>query len=113
MLIHECSLGVGFAMKPKKKQDKKLQRALFSAIASLEDVKEVELFLHDLCTPAELEAMVDRWTVVGPILDGQSYRSIYADTGVSLTTIGRVARVLRYGDNGYRRVFELVNKKSG
>ena len=46
-------------------------------------------FLHDLCTPAELEVMVDRWRVVPYLLDGVSYREIHERTAVSITTIGR------------------------
>ena len=54
--------------------------------------EEVRAFLRDLCTPTELQAMADRWAVVEPLERGLSYRDIHKLTGVSLTTIGRVAR---------------------
>lgn len=45
-------------------------RALCRAIASLETPAEVRAFLDDLCTPAEIEAMADRWRVVPWLLRG-------------------------------------------
>src|SRR5690606_40236810 len=80
--------------------DQALQ-VLADAIASLQTGEEVAAFLRDLCTPAELEAMVDRWGVVPLLLRGVPYREIYELTGVSVTTIGRVARTLERGAGGY------------
>lgn len=64
--------------------------------------------LTDLCTPAEIEAMVDRWQVVAPLLDGVPYREIHERTGVSVTTVGRVARCLTHGAGGYLRAAEAL-----
>lgn len=75
---------------------------LAETLARLGEAGAVRAFLHDLCTPAELEAMADRWAVVPRLLEGQSYRDIHDATGVSVTTIGRVARCLAEGE-GYRR----------
>ena len=71
-------------------------------MCSLSDAGEVRLFLEDLCTPAELEALVDRWRVVPLLLAGIPYREIHDRTAVSVTTIGRVARSLERGAGGYR-----------
>lgn len=76
--------------------------ALADAIVHLGNAGSVRRFLHDLCTPAELEALVDRWRVVQFILNGMSYRQIHEQTGVSVTTIGRVARTIGQGTGGYR-----------
>lgn len=75
---------------------------LASAFAALRSSTEVEDFLTDLCTPAEIEAMSDRWRVVAPLLEGRPYRDIHDATGVSVTTIGRVARCVELGSGGYR-----------
>jgi TrpR-related protein YerC/YecD len=74
---------------------------LASALLSLRSVEEVQAFLEDLCTPAELEAMGDRWRVVPLLQDGVPYREIHDRTQVSVTTIGRVARTLERGAGGY------------
>lgn len=75
--------------------------ALASALHALRSPAEVRAFLDDLCTPAELEAMADRWRVVPHLLDGVPYREIHDLTLVSVTTIGRVARTLERGAGGY------------
>ena len=77
-------------------------RQLGEALRSLRDAAEMRLFLEDLCTPAELEALVDRWRVVPLLLAGVPYREIHDRTAVSVTTIGRVARSLERGTGGYR-----------
>lgn len=74
---------------------------LCRALLALRDAGEMRAFLRDLCTPAELEALTDRWQVVPHVLDGTPYREIHALTGVSITTIGRVARFLKDGNGGY------------
>lgn len=76
--------------------------ALYSALASLRTAPEYRAFLEDLCTPAELEAMCDRWAVVGWLQQGLPYREIHQRTGVSVTTIARVARYLAAGQGGYQ-----------
>ena len=75
--------------------------ALATALAKLESAEEVRAFLDDLCTPAELEAMGDRWRVVPQLLQGVPYREIHERTKVSVTTTGRVARTLERGAGGY------------
>ena len=84
---------------------------LFEAISALKDAEEAKLFLLDLCTPAELQVMADRWSVVDPINKGVPYRKIYEDTGVSVTTIGRVARFISHGNGGYNLIYERLKKK--
>ena len=76
-------------------------QALARAMAALSRPEDVRAFLQDLCTPAELEAMSDRWRVVPLLLKGVPYREIHDLTDVSVTTIGRVARTLESGTGGY------------
>ena len=68
----------------------------------------MQAFLRDLCTPAELEAMADRWRVVPLLRKGVPYREIHDLTGVSVTTIGRVARSLEHGAGGYAVAIERI-----
>ena len=83
------------------RQEALAERNLCSALSSLRSAEEVQAFLRDLCTPAELEAMADRWAVVEPLKRAVPYRKIHELTGVSLTTITRVARFLTGGHGGY------------
>lgn len=83
--------------------------SLSEALASLRTAEEVKLFLEDLCTPAEVEAMVDRWRVAQLLVKGHSYREIRQLTGVSVTTIGRVARFMEMGAGGYRLALDRLS----
>ncbi|QIK81850.1 DNA-binding transcriptional regulator [Lysobacter sp. HDW10] len=86
---------------PTKRESDTDFHSLARALAALDDPKKVAAFLRDLCTPAELESMCDRWKVVPQIASGEPYRAIHDKTGVSVTTIGRVARTLEQGAGGY------------
>lgn len=88
-----------------EKQQKALRAAadsLYKAFLTMDKPGEVRQFLLDLCTPSELEAIVDRWWTASLLKEGRSYRDISEITGVSVTTIGRVARYLNMGEGGYR-----------
>ena len=91
-----------------ERQEREAERALFRAVVALESVDEARAFFRDLCTPAELQAMADRWAVVGPLERGVPYREIHDKTGVSVTTIGRVARFLESGFGGYRLIAQRL-----
>ena len=95
-------------------QDNELNSAaksLSEALLSLATANEVKRFLEDLCTPAEIEAMVDRWRVAQLLDQGYSYRDIREMTGVSVTTTGRIARYMEMGTGGYRTVLDRLGSK--
>ena len=102
-------------MKPNRHDSERRQRAaenaLFAAVISLKSTEECRNFFRDLCTPAELQALVDRWQVVEYLEKGLPYRKIHDLTGVSVTTIGRVARFLTDGFGGYRTAIERSQAK--
>ncbi|EQD58315.1 Trp repressor, partial [mine drainage metagenome] len=79
-------------------------------IAALHDADGGPRLFRDLCTPAELQAMADRWSVVDYLGRGMPYREIHSLTGVSVTTIGRVARFLAAGNGGYGLVAQRLGK---
>ncbi len=87
---------------------------LAKAIATLNDTSEAKRFLVDLCTPAELRALAERWHVAQLLeTTDLSYRDINAKTGVSTTTIGRVARFLREEPHGgYRSVLKRMKDQT-
>ena len=88
--------------------EQNLRVNLASALCQVEGPSEMERFLTDLCTPAELKALSERWRVAQILDSGDtSYREINAQTGVSTTTIGRVARFLKDEPHqGYRAVLD-------
>src|SRR6202162_6347802 len=90
------------------RQEQQHERALCTAILALRSVEECRSFFRDLCTPAELQAMADRWAGVDRLGGGLPYREIPRETGVSVPTIGRVSRYLTSGNGGYRAVTERL-----
>ena len=94
-----------------RQQELAAEDELFSALLGLENVAELRAFFEDLCTPAERQAMKDRWSVVELLAEDLTYRAIHDQTGVSVTTIGRVARCLMDGAGGYRLALERLRKE--
>ena len=91
------------------RQEALAERNLVAAILTLRSVEECRAFLRDLCTPAELQAMADRWAVVELLERRLPYREVHRQTGVSVTTIGRVARYLASGHGGYALAAQRVD----
>ena len=90
------------------RQEALAERNLCVALAALKAPEDVRAFLRDLCTPTEIQAMADRWAVVPYLKREIPYREIHRLTGVSVTTIGRVARFLTSGHGGYQTASERL-----
>ena len=58
------------------RQEALSERGLFAAVLTLKSVDECRAFFRDLCTPAELQALADRWAVVEWLQKGLPYREI-------------------------------------
>ncbi len=85
-------------------------KALCKALLLLKTEKETYNFLKDICTPAELNAIAERWQICQSLNEGLSYREIHAQMGSSLTTISRVARFLK--DEPYQGYSVLLDRLS-
>jgi len=91
---------------------KRLEQELCEALLAPGDRTAMGRLLRDLCTPAEIRSLAERWHVAR-LLDGTdlSYRDIHEATGVSTTTIVRVARFLRQEPHqGYRAALDAMGK---
>ena len=87
-----------------------LLEELCEALLTPRDRGEMRDLLLDLCTPAELNTLAERWHVAR-LLEETSlpYREIHDATGVSTTTIVRVGRFLRHEPHqGYRRAINAL-----
>ena len=83
-------------------EDERHWQDLFATIAALRTPKEVQAFLRDLCTRAELDAMAHRWQVAQLLEEGLPYLEVAQRAHASTTTVTRVAQWLRNGEGGYR-----------
>ena len=82
------------------------------ALSMIKDEDECSRILKDLLTPQEFKNLEERWRVA-QILDTEqkSYRDIAKETGVSVTTIGRIARFLHSEPyQGYRILLDRICK---
>ena len=85
------------------------REALANALVGIEDPATMIALLDDLCTPAELTALCERWHIAQLLDEGElTYREIGARAGASPTTVTRVARFLRDGGaGGYRAALDM------
>lgn len=84
------------------------QRVLLEALVALQDADAAYALLQDLCTPREVEDLSRRLQVARMLDAHASYERIQMKTGVSSTTVARVAKCLTYGPGGYRRVLDKL-----
>lgn len=83
---------------------------LFEAVLRLQSMDECYNFFDDLCTVQELKALSQRIQVAAMLSAGKVYSDIVAQTGASTATISRVNRSLNYGSDGYKVIFERLEK---
>jgi|TARA_A200000159_G_C7123259_1_gene255706 TrpR-related protein YerC/YecD len=85
---------------------------LNEALLLLKNKNEVNDFLKDLCTPAELKALEERWSVAQLLYeDNLSYRDIATKLETSTTTVTRVARFLSSEPyQGYKKILKRIKK---
>lgn len=79
-------------------------KKLCLTLAGLKDEKKIAALLRDVATLNELMDMSDRITVAEMIKKEIPYRTISEKTGVSTTTVTRVAHWIHHGAGGYELV---------
>lgn len=87
----------------------KLKR-LARALLSLHTEDEILAFLRDVATLEELGEISNRWDVVLQLKNGKNYRDVATNTGMSTTTITRIAHWLNHGEGGYRMAIKRIKK---
>jgi len=89
-------------MKASHNLQSKATKALFKAILKLKTPLEAAKFFRDLCTLEELAEMTKRWQAVQMIAKDKPYRQVAQKTGLSTTTVTRIAYWLNHGEGGYK-----------
>ena len=82
---------------------------LFEAILTLETKDECAEFFADACTPKELQALAQRFTVAEMLYNKRVYSDIIKQTGASTATISRVSRSI---NSGYKKAFERLKQSN-
>ena len=94
-----------------KSERREKSLALYETIMKLKDVDECCRFFEDLCTPAELRSMEQRFDVAVYLQQGLVYLDILDRTGASSATISRVRRSML--DNGAGGIMQEVITREG
>lgn len=83
------------------------------ALLALETRAEAEALLADLCTPGEVKAFAERWSIARLLDAGElSYREIAEQTESSTATVVRVARFLKeMPHQGYRLLLDRLKRR--
>ena len=85
--------------------------SLYEAFQNIKTEKEFNAFLKDICTPAEISALNERWQIAQLLFEGKlSQREIANKLSSSITTVTRVARFLNHEPyKGYKSVLSRIH----
>jgi len=81
---------------------------LAAVLAKLDDPESIERFLQDLLTPAEIQALTERWAIVRMLAAGMTQREVALALDVSVTTVTRGNRQLQHGAGGFTHAITLL-----
>ena len=94
----------------KKNWKTSAMKDLFQIISKLKNSSEVSAFLRDVATIDEITIMSKRWQAAQMLQKKIPYREIAKQTGLSTTTVSRVAYWLQYGEGGYKKALKKLKK---
>ncbi|MDA1060845.1 MAG: YerC/YecD family TrpR-related protein [bacterium] len=81
-------------------------KELADVIASINGRSLAESFLHNILTPSELEEISKRLQIVKMLMRGVPQRDVAKKLGVSMGTVSRGSRELKYGTDGFKKVLQ-------
>ena len=85
-----------------KKIGDQMLKDVYILLAEIDDPKEMEYLLKDLCTNKELEQMAQRVMAAKLLLEGKTYNQVIEKTDISSATLSRVSSAVKYGE-GYKK----------
>jgi TrpR-related protein YerC/YecD len=84
---------------------------LYHAILTLKTPDEAKAFFRDLLTETEIREITDRWKAARMLAAGIPYTRIIEETGLSSTTVARVAHWVKKGKGGYQLAINRIGIK--
>ena len=91
----------------------KLPEDLLRVFAALSTPEDIALLFSDLLTPSETVSLGERWEIVKLLASGHSERTTRDSLGVSVTTVSRGSRQLKYGHGGFALAFDRLPQVGG
>ncbi|OGI62852.1 hypothetical protein A2643_03780 [Candidatus Nomurabacteria bacterium RIFCSPHIGHO2_01_FULL_39_220] len=88
----------------------KENKQLVAGILALQNENEAKRFLRDLMTPIEIKEFSNRLEAARLLSEDMQYNAISERTGLSSSTIARIAKWLGGSLGGYRLVLARLSK---
>ncbi len=85
-------------------KNKKFFRELAEVIVKINNPKLADDFLTNILTPPEKEEIARRLQIVKMLMKGIPQREVAEKLGVSVGTVSRGARELKYGAKGFEKI---------
>lgn len=76
----------------------------------MHEPEEVELFLRDLLTPSEREAIEERWAIVRLLAEGLTQREVRDRLDVSIATVTRGSLQMQKSEGGFERALARAER---
>ena len=87
----------------------KENKQLIQAVLALKNANEAKRFLRDLLTESEIKEFANRLEVASLLSRDVQYNAIIESTGLSSTTIARIAKWLKGSLGGYRLILNRIS----
>lgn len=71
-------------------------KVITDTLWQIKDKKDLEWVLEDLLTPSEVIAIAERVSLLKLLKQGKSQRDVAEELGISVTTVTRWSRLLKY-----------------
>lgn len=88
--------------------NRKYDTELIKLLCTVDEKSAMANILSDLLTPQEREELAVRLQIFKLLLAGTDQRSIAKKLGVSIATVTRGNREIKYGSNGISKVLEKM-----
>ena len=85
------------------------KKEMHALIASVKNKKEAEELLTSLLTPMEYDEIIRRWQILKGLIEGESQRSIRDRLKISIATVTRGSRELKYGNGMLQKFYKRLS----
>lgn len=76
---------------------KTLRGKIADELLSKQTKADMDAFLEDILTPAEVETIEERLRIARALASGKTQREVAEKEKASITTVSRAAKMLKYG----------------
>lgn len=86
------------------------EQEIVKILTQIKDQKLMTVFLKDILTPQELDGVARRWQLIKLLNQGLTQREISKKLSISVATVTRGSRQLKYGFGGFKKVLAKYDR---